>query len=363
MGFGQMRKTLGEGLFTSEEPVHMRHRRMIQPGFHHTKLDAYAEKISLITREHVDSLRDGGVIDLHEVMSSLTLDIVSQSVFGINTRSMSDTIRQAVDESMDTVRLTLPFTKGTSKMTGPQELRSMASDILKSKDWSNEDNFISLLLSLKDDDGVGFTDEEILDETISILLGGYETTGSALVWALRWLATRPDVRKELEVEADTRSWIGTSGDTPTIMDTADAPIAHAIINETLRLSCPVWTTPRKAVEDVTIGNVEIPAGAHVMISQHVTHRDDRVFSDPDKWDPYRWKDLNPQALPRGSYFPFGAGNRLCIGKQFALSEAAIILLEIARRWQLDPVKKKFPKGKARLLYRPAKTVEMKVVQR
>jgi len=352
MGFGQMRKTLGHGLFTSEEPLHMKHRRMIQPGFHHSKLDKYVQDMVEITREHIDWVEDAR-FDLADEISSLTLKIVSQAVFGVNTNDLSRTIRDGVNQGMDAVRLNInPFRKNIDMRS--EILLDATRRIIEEHKDETQDDFIGLLLSLRDEEGNPLSDQEILDETISILLGGYETTSSALVWAFSYLIQNPDFSQRLEEEADSIPWVGEG--TPSIMDTAGATNALNIFHETVRLSSPVWSTPRRTKEDVTIRGIDIPERSDVMISQYVTHRNPDVFMEPERWDPDRWVGHPPSSLPHGSYFPFGGGSRLCIGKQFALAESVIIMLEIAKRWRLHSVGDKFPKGQARLLYRPKNEV-------
>jgi cytochrome P450 len=127
-------------------------------------------------------------------------------------------------------------------------------------------------------------------------------------------------------------------------------MASAILQEALRLAPPVWVAPRIAIEDVEIDGVKIPKGAHVLVSQFVTQRDPRYFADPEVFDPSRWlaSDLEKN-LPRGAYFPFGAGSRKCLGEYFALAESRLILLHVARNFLL---KTNFPKAQPRATYRP-----------
>ena len=127
----------------------------------------------------------------------------------------------------------------------------------------------------------------------------------------------------------------------------------------LRLAPPVWVAPRRAIADVIVGDTNIPKGAHVLISQYVTHRDPRYFTSPDSFVPERWFNDFEKSLPDGAYFPFGAGTRKCLGDQFALLEGRIIILEIARRFKLQLLGD-FPKAQPRATYRPKGSVPMRV---
>ena len=135
---------------------------------------------------------------------------------------------------------------------------------------------------------------------------------------------------------------------------AATPVANAILSEALRLAPPVWVAPRIAVDDVEIDGVPIPKGAHVLVSQYVTQREPRYFTEPDRFEPGRWLDPDFEgSLPKGAYFPFGAGTRKCLGDQFALLEGRIALLEMARSTRLVPVRSGIPRARPRATYRPA----------
>jgi cytochrome P450 len=129
-----------------------------------------------------------------------------------------------------------------------------------------------------------------------------------------------------------------------------SPIASAILDEALRLAPPVWVAPRIAIEDVEIDGIRVPKGAHVLVSQFVTQRDPRYFADPERFDPERWLNTDLERnLPKGAFFPFGAGSRKCLGEYFALAESRLILLHVAKSVVLAT---KFPKAQPRATYRP-----------
>ena len=135
-------------------------------------------------------------------------------------------------------------------------------------------------------------------------------------------------------------------------------MASAVLQETMRLAPPVWVAPRIATTDCVIDGVKIPKGAHVLVSQYVTHRNPRYFPEPEKWRPERWFDSNfEKSLPRGAYFPFGGGSRKCLGEYFAIAEARLILLMVAKNFRL---KGDFPKAQPRATYRPKGGVKSKV---
>ena len=388
VGFERMRKVLGEGLLTNEEPIHLRHRRMMQAPFHHSRLDGYAALMATLTREELGTWRDGGIVRVAPRMMALTLEIVARSLFGTDARAEAERIGEAMDVAIDRIERTMlpgmdrldhlpiPWFRAFGRAADElaeiaerlvAERRAQAQDDDAPVDIATarrEEDLLGLLLALRDEDGSTFSDDEVRDEALTLILSGHETTANTLTWAFSYLAAHPEARAALEDEADAQDWIG-DGRAPRIEDLAAAPVSGWILNETLRLAPPVWVAPRRALEDLEIEGVHIPAGTHVIVSQYVTHRDPRHFPDPDRFDPWRWRDGFERTLPRGAYVPFGAGTRRCLGDQFALAEGRIILLEAARRFRLEPLDPSapMPVAQPRATYRAQGEVPMRVVAR
>ncbi len=164
-----------------------------------------------------------------------------------------------------------------------------------------------------------------------MLLAGHETTALALSWAWFLLATHPDEQAKLHDELDRVL----SGRLPSAADIPQLTLTNRVVRETLRLYPPAWIISRGAAEEVQIGNYTVPAGSNVIVSPWVTHRDPRFFPNPLAFEPERWTPEFEQSLPKFAYFPFGGGPRMCIGNQFALMEAAILLAAVAQRYQID----------------------------
>jgi cytochrome P450 len=216
---------------------------------------------------------------------------------------------------------------------------------------------MGVLLEATTPEGEKLSAREVSDETLTLILSGHETTANVLTWVFSYLSQHPKYWSDLAAEAN--DILPQKNDENFARILLAAPLSSAIFNEVLRLCPPVWVAPRRALEDVTLGGVEVPKGAHVLVSQYVTHRDPRYFQDPDSFIPERWFNDFEKSLPRGAYFPFGAGTRKCLGDQFALLEGRIIILEIARRMQLS-LNSGFPVAQPRATYRPRGAVSMKV---
>ena len=367
VGFARMRKVLGEGLLTNEEPIHLAHRRMMQPPFHHGNLDSYVAIMHNLINEHTDNWRGKSSIDLAPEMMALTLEIVSQCLFGLDSHQYTQDIAESMEVAIDRIERTmLPglerFDKSAFRYFKKFEIASdnlvnIAEAIISKRLTSNEkkdDDLLGILLQMRDQISI----DHIRDEVLTLILSGHETTANVMSWAFSYLSKNAVVRKALEDEADKAAWIKENR-SPTYQELEDSsPVASAILQESMRLAPPVWVAPRIAIIDCKIDGIKIPKGAHVLLSQYVTHRNPRYFPNPEQWKPDRWASATfEKSLPNGAYFPFGGGGRKCLGEYFALAEARLILLMVAKNFRLTGA---FPKAQPRATYRPKGAVKNKV---
>ena len=370
VGFARMRKVLGEGLLTNEEPIHLAHRRMMQPPFHHGNLDAYVAIMHNLITEHTEAWKEKSTVDIAPEMMELTLEIVSRCLFGLDSHEYTQIIAESMEVAIDRIERTmLPglerFDKSAIKYFKEFEVASdklvdTAEAIINKRLQSGEnkdDDLLGIMLQMRDQISI----EHIRDEVLTLILSGHETTANVMSWAFSYLSKNPEVRKELEAEADRAAWI-TEKRIPSYQELeASSPITSAIFEETMRLAPPVWIAPRIATEDCVIDGISIPKGAHVLVSQYVTHRSADHFDNPFTWNPSRWLNTNlEKSLPRGAYFPFGAGTRKCLGEYFAIAEARLILMMVAKNFRLDG---DFPKAQPRATYRPKGRVRARVTAR
>lgn len=370
VGFARMRKVLGEGLLTNEEPIHLSHRRMMQPPFHHGNLDAYVAIMHNLITEHTEKWRDKSSIDIAPEMMELTLEIVSRCLFGLDSHDYTKIIAESMEVAIDRIERTmLPglerFDKSGLKYFKEFEVASdklvdTAEAIINKRLQSGEnrdDDLLGIMLQMRDRISI----EHIRDEVLTLILSGHETTANVMSWAFSYLSKNPQIRRELEAEADRAGWIRENR-IPTYQELEESsPMTSAIFEETMRLAPPVWIAPRIATEDCVVDGIDIPKGAHVLVSQYVTHRNANYFQDPLAWKPLRWINTNlEKSLPRGAYFPFGAGTRKCLGEYFAIAEARLILMMVAKNFRLDG---DFPKAQPRATYRPKGRVRARVTAR
>lgn len=354
VGFARMRKVLGEGLLTNEEPIHLQHRRAMQPPFHHGNLDSYVALMDEIVRTRIASWDEH--ISLSQEMMALTLEIVSQCLFGMDSSKYTRRIAEAMEIAIDRIERTMlpgldrfdsskiPYFAAFAKAS--DELVEIADEIIEARIASKDqrkDDLLGILLSMKDQISLA----HLRDEVLTLILSGHETTANVLTWTFAYLSENTKWQKLLHDES-MRADLTAPPNYQALE--AMSPMTSAILQEALRLAPPVWVAPRIAIEDVEIDGVKIPKGSHVLVSQFVTQRDPRYFADPEVFDPSRWLASHlEKSLPRGAYFPFGAGSRKCLGEYFALAESRLILLHVARNFRL---KTNFPKAQPRATYRP-----------
>ncbi len=339
-GTQRLARLLGRGLLTLEQPEHLRHRRLIQPAFHRKRIDAYAAIVVGETLARVAGWRDGESLDVERETNRLALTIVAKSLFGSDLSADMDDISRSLDAALETFPASmLPFAELLDNVPLPNTLRLNAAKkklsaiacrmIREHRAGAGDpDDLLSMLLDARDEDGgAGLDDEQIRDEALTILLAGHETTANAMAWAFYLLERNPEVARRFYSHVD-----DVLGDrTATAADVPRLDFVRAVFAEAMRLYPPAWATARRALAPVEIGPCRLARGDIAIVCQYVSHRDPRYFTDPERFDPGRWFGPPP---PKFAYFPFGGGNRLCVGEPFAWMEGVLVLATIAQRVRL-----------------------------
>jgi cytochrome P450 len=203
--------------------------------------------------------------------------------------------------------------------------------ITAQRNRGEDDSLLSMLVAARDDENLGMTDAQLLDELKTLFLAGYETSSNAIAWTIFLLAQHADVADELRCELDARL----EGQPLLMRHLAELPVLDAVIRESLRLYPPAWNHARAALDDVRFGDALVRAGQLVMASQWVIHRDPRFYSCPNEFRPRRWLEGLARDLPEFAYIPFSAGIRKCIGDDFARLEIAVILAALCQRFTFN----------------------------
>jgi cytochrome P450 len=178
------------------------------------------------------------------------------------------------------------------------------------------------------------SDRQLRDEAMTLYLAGHETTALTLAWTWYLLSQHPHVEEKLLLE-----WQRVlESATPTTQHLPKLTYTSAVIAESMRLFPPVYVIGREATSDLELGGYRVKRGYTVLMSQWVNHRDPKYFPDPETFRPERWEHGLAKRLPKFAYYPFGGGQRLCVGNAFALMEASIILSAVGQRYRftLDP---------------------------
>lgn len=339
------RMILGTGLLTSEGEFHLRQRRLAQPAFHRDRIASYATAMVALAARWRDRWADGATVDMHEEMMRLTLAVVSKTLFDADVEAESAEIGEAVTDIIESFSLAmLPFAELLQKLPFPASRRLARARarldvtifrMIAERRASGEDrgDLLSMLIHATDSegDGTGMSDTQLRDECLTIFLAGHETTANALTWTWYLLSQHPDVAARLHAEADAL------GAEPTFADLGRLTYTRQVVAESIRLYPPAYAIGRRALEPYRVGAYELPARTIVLTCPWTVHHDARWFPDPDRFHPERWTPDQVALRPKFSYFPFGAGTRICIGEQFAWTEAILMLATLAQRWRASLV--------------------------
>lgn len=338
------RKAFGDGLVASEGEQWETQRRVLQPLFSQAKIESYvSQMVEQITRR-TDSWHAGQTIDLQSEMRRLTLDTLFATLFGRELSLDGDTeIHEAaihLHEWFTPTSYPLPdwvptparrrFERGRSK------LRTIADELLADKSGDagggagEPTDLLSVLIDLRNREGEAsaLSDQQLRDQIVTLVFAGHDTTASTLALALYELSRDEELRSRFHEEVD-------AIEEPISRETlASLPVTERIVTETLRMYPPVYIIPRVAERDVALDGYRIPEGAPVWLGVRQVQLDDRFYESPRAFDPSRWADGLEETVPDYAYAPFGGGPRLCIGRQFALTEAKIALAIIGREYRL-----------------------------
>lgn len=337
-----LKSSLGEGLLTSEGDFWKRQRRLTQPAFHRERIVEYGDIMTAAVETMICQWRDGEIRDIHADMMHLTLLIVAQSLFGTDVAGKTAVIESALEailthfsNQLNTFFLLpewIPTPDNIQFWQKRQQMDEVIYDIIRQRRKSKaaKSDLLTMLLNLEDENGAQMSNREIRDEVVTLMMAGHETTALTLTWTWMLLAQNPEVEEKLCQEIQTVL----QGRSPTANDVTQLKYATWIIKESMRLYPPAWGTSRQVVETLQLGDYTLEPGDTVFLNQWVMHRDPRFFEQPEQFHPERWADGFEQRLPKGVYFPFGDGPRMCIGKGFAMMEAVLILVAIAQQLRL-----------------------------
>lgn len=376
-GVRKLKPALGDGLLTSEGDFWRRQRRLAQPAFHRRQIESFAETMTTTTNARLaewdTAVTDQMPLNISDQMMRLTLDIVTRTLFSTALTSEEfDTVASTMPHFLHhaNTRITRPFDfidelplpDNRQFLADRDTLDAIIYRIIRERRQSGEQktDLLGMLMSAVDEEtGESMSDEHLRDEATTIFLAGHETTANLLAWTLMLLAQHPDSHQRLIAEVD--AVLGKR--TPTAADVGDLVYTNQVLHEALRLYPPAWIFGRAALADDVVGGYHIPADSEVLMSPYVVHRHPAYWPNPETFDPERFAAGWERDLPRYAFVPFGGGPRLCIGNNFALMEAALILAMIVQRYELNLLPGSRPQPEAAVTMRPKGGLWMTAVER
>jgi cytochrome P450 len=344
--YDRLRDNLGNGLLTSEDAFWLRQRRLAQPAFHHQRLAAMADVMVACTEPLLERWESvaarGETVDVVEEMMAVTQAIIVRTMFSTDLGAAADVVNRTwpiinrrIGETFWSTRLEtmLPIRANRRFWSAVRELDAVVYRIVADRRQTQRDeaDLLSMLLSARDEEtGVGMTDRQLRDEVVTMLLAGHETTSLALSWTYYLLSQHPQVEAAMVEEVD--RVIG--GRRLAFTDVERLTYTRRVIEEALRLYPPAWGFSRRALGADEIAGYRVPRGSLVFLIPFVVHRRPTLWPDPERFDPDRFAPDQVSGRSKYAYFPFGGGPRGCIGNQFAMTEALLIVAAIAQRYRV-----------------------------
>lgn len=369
---GMLRLLLGNGLLTSEGDFWLKQRRLIQPVFHKQRLERFVQKISESTDEMLTNWenRQNETLDVYSEMNRVTLDIVGKTLFSVNVKNEFDKVNGALTKIMTAIRNRSRFMRFPLWVPLPSHLRiehnrkvldeTISEIINQRRNATGEfDDLLTMLMEVEDaDTRERMTDKQLRDEVLTIFIAGHETTANAMAFTLYLLAKNPEAKARVQKELSEVSGTGEVS----FEKLQRLEYTTMVIKESMRLYPPAWMMPREAAKDDLIGGYQVKKGDKVLTSPYAMQRSPRYWNEPEKFNPERFTAENMKAMPRYAYFPFGGGQRLCVGNNFAIMEMQIILSKICQRFDFNLPEDFVLELLPLITLRPKEGVPMKVVK-
>ena len=335
LGLDRVRILLGKGIMTSEGELWKRQRYMMQPLFHRRVITEFASVIARANERRLarwDALAGRGEpVNLTDEMSELTLDVVLRSMFG---RDLDRLGAQLGGNPFEVV--TKEPTRDLQFAYRFRSLTKLVAQLIARRRAEPEEHFdyLAMLMSARDKEtGEPMGERELIDEIMTLIVAGHETTASGLNWTWYLLSQHPLAESQLHAELDAApEWAA-----PTLAQTETLPYAQQVVSEALRLYPPGWLLSRRTVDADVLGGYPVPPGTNVLLPLYLLHRHPHYWKNPQAFDPARFAPEHEAARPRFAYMPFAAGPRHCIGETFALYEMLVHLYQVARRYRLTYV--------------------------
>jgi cytochrome P450 family 110 len=323
---------------------HRKRRQLVMPSFHGDRMRTYGDLIQNITEKVWSQLPTNKTFIARNATQDISLQVILKTVFGVHEGEKGEALKQRLAVMADLFRSPLTssflFFPNLQKDLGflspwgkflrdRQKLDELIyAEIAERRQENNIDriDILSLLMSSQDEAGNPMTDQELRDELMTLLFAGYETTATAMSWALYWIHKQPEVLEKLLQE------LATLGDSPDPMNIFRLPYLTAVCNETLRIHpVAMLTFPRVVQEPVELLGHKLEPNTILVGCMYLTHQREDLYPEPKQFKPERF--LERQYSPY-EFIPFGGGVRRCLGEALALFEMKLVLATILSHYQL-----------------------------
>lgn len=334
----------GFGLLAADTDKWRSQRKVVQPAFHHDSLHQVVAHSAAAAAEVIKNLKQSVEleIDLDQEMMQLALNVVGSALFGSDFQANANQIVKATLHGLDVVvsrartpifpPIWLPTPLNLKLYFANRTLNRAVDQIISTAQSSTEADTIAALLVAEMKNG-NLTKAQVRDELVTFIVAGHETVASALSWTLHLISDKPQLQADLKAEVNR-----VVGDRPpTFNDYLELKLFQSVLNEAMRLYPPAWVLTRNALDVDQIAGYSIAPGSLIVISPWVVHRDAASWPSPNDFDPTRF-DANSRPTA-GSFIPFGLGNRMCIGRDFAMVEGVIALAMLLQEFKFQPSEK------------------------
>jgi cytochrome P450 len=365
---------LGLSLITIDGDGWLLKRRMMQPVFHRSNINAMGDKMQATGEamlERWSHVAPDAPVELTQEMKLVTLDIINSTMFSTNIFTEVDRVGSVVDSALDFIssRAGNPFALPARWKLIPShkrfwEQRARLDDYLfrmirerraALARGEHKNDLLEMLIEAQDaDTGARMNDQQVRDEVSGIYGAGHETTALALTWAWHALNKHPEVLEKVRTETDALGHGVQATDLPNL------PYTLAVLEETMRLFPPVPMTVRVAYEQTELGGVSIPKGDLVSIVIRNIHRHPAYWPDPLEFRPERFLPENKASLNRNAYMPFLSGPHMCIGNNFALMEGQLLLAMMVQKYNVTESPDQSDEGKMTITMRPKYGMPVKI---
>jgi cytochrome P450 len=361
VGLDRVRILLGKGIMTSEGELWTRQRYMMQPLFHRRVITGFAELIAAANERHLKRWEQlaarGEPLNLTDDMSELTLEIVLRSIFGRDLDRLSEQLggnpfEVITKEQSRDLQFAYKF----------RSLTKLVAQLLARRRAEPEEHFdyVAMLMAARDKEtGAPMAERELIDEVMTLIVAGHETTASGLNWTWYLLSQHREAEARLHAELDAAPEMAA----PSLAQMEELAFTSQVVSEALRLYPPGWLLSRRTLAADVLGGFEVPPGTNVLLPLYLLHRHPRYWKDPERFAPERFAPEHEAERPRFAYMPFAAGPRHCIGETFALYEMLVHLYKVARRYRLVYVPDKPLELEAQINLRTRHPLHMRLERR